>query len=777
MLTVNNEATKSSSDLREPPDAVVETAAALHVVIVGHVDHGKSTVIGRLLADTGSLPQGKLEQVKDRCRRNSKPFEYSFLLDALKDEQAQGITIDSARVFFKTARRHYVVIDAPGHVEFLKNMVTGASRADAALLVIDADEGVRENSRRHGFLLSMLGIEQVAVLVTKMDLVGYRQSRFNEIEREYRSFLHEIGVDPVAFLPVSGSAGENLTGPPVAMEWYRGPNVVEILDGFPEAEADADLPFRLAVQDVYKFTGQGDTRRIVAGTVASGSLAPGDEVVFHPSGTRARVRSLERFPVGGIASPPGPGDAVGFTLHEQIYARRGDVVSKVGEPGPSVAARLEASLFWLGRAPMVPEKRYLLRVGTAKVPARLEKVQCLLDASSLSTSADAAAVPRHAVADCIVVCEQPLAFDALGELQDTNRFVIIEDYEIVGGGVVRGALPEVTPGVAATAGVSGMPADPELRRFTDIRQLIGSPAQPTPLVRLNRVVGPGPLQVFAKLEGMNPFGSIKDRTALYLLKGLQERGELDGRELVEPTSGNTGIALAALAALLGLKLTVTIPDAVPLEKQVLLRMLGATVWPTPDDLCPIDHPKDGAIALAHSIVNSAGGEGYLMPNQYENQDNVRAHYETTGPEIWRQTEGRVSAFFAGYGTCGTLTGVGRYLKEQDPAVRIVAVEPERGHRLPGLKNLQESKQPTILDPSLIDEVMRVDDGAAYAMTKRLFREEGLIVGPSTGAIIRAAADYAGRGAEGVAVAISPDGGFKYASYYADILGDDGLPGV
>ncbi len=321
----------------------------------------------------------------------------------------------------------------------------------------------------------------------------------------------------------------------------------------------------------------------------------------------------------------------------------------------------------------------------------------------------------------------------------------------------------------------GLVSDPGRRRFDDIRQLVASRANPTPLVRLNRVVRPGRFDLYLKLEWYNPFGSIKDRTALYLLKGMCERGELDGRDLVEPSSGNTGIALAALAALLGKKLVVTIPDGVPDEKKLLLRMLGAEVWTTPDDLCPINHPKDGAIALARSFVESEGTKDrYAMPYQYENPDNVRAHYETTGPEIWDQTEGRVTHFFAGYGTCGTITGIGRYLKEQDPAVRVIAIEPQRGHRLPGLKNLEESKPPGILDRSVIDEVVRVDDEPAYAMTKRLFREEGLIVGPSTGAIVYAAAEFS-RTHGGLAVAISPDSGFKYASFFADVLGDEGLP--
>jgi cysteine synthase A/cysteine synthase B len=316
--------------------------------------------------------------------------------------------------------------------------------------------------------------------------------------------------------------------------------------------------------------------------------------------------------------------------------------------------------------------------------------------------------------------------------------------------------------------------DRQAQRYDDIRELLPDVDNPTPLVRVNRVA-PG-TTLYLKLEWFNPFGSIKDRAAAYLLEGLRSRGELGGRELVEASSGNTAIALAALAALEGTKLTVTIPDGVPEEKKVVLRMLGAEVWETPDDLCPADHPKDGAIALARSLAASENGAKYVMPNQYENPDNVSAHYETTGPEIWRQTEGRVRAFFAGFGTCGTITGVGRYLKEQDPSIKIIAIEPQPGHRLPGLKSFGEAKQPGILDWSVVDDVVRVDDEAAYSVTKRLWREESLMVGPSTGAIVHAVNGYSLDPNE-IIVGVSPDSGLKYTSYFADLLGDDGLPQV
>jgi len=319
---------------------------------------------------------------------------------------------------------------------------------------------------------------------------------------------------------------------------------------------------------------------------------------------------------------------------------------------------------------------------------------------------------------------------------------------------------------------SGIGSDPALRRFEDVREMLPDVDNPTPLLRVGRVLPEGAPSLYLKLEWLNPFGSIKDRTAAYLLADLDDRGLLGDRELVEASSGNTAIALAALAALAGTRLTVTIPDGVPQEKQVLLRMLGAEVWPTPDDLCPVDNPRDGAIALARSLAASAGGDRYVMPDQYSNPANVRAHYETTGPEIWRQTEGRVRTFVAGYGTCGTITGVGRYLKEQDPGIRVIAVEPQKGHRLPGLKSFAEASVPEILDSSVIDDVIQVDDGPAYAMTKRLFREEGLMVGPSTGAIVSAVSTLDG---EGPVVGVSPDSGLKYTSFFKDILGDEGHP--
>lgn len=319
--------------------------------------------------------------------------------------------------------------------------------------------------------------------------------------------------------------------------------------------------------------------------------------------------------------------------------------------------------------------------------------------------------------------------------------------------------------------------DLKRRVFDDVSQLIGSRENPTPVVRLRRLPEAARGDILVKLEWLNPFGSIKDRTARALLEGLVRDGRLDGRRIVEPTSGNTGIALAALCNLRSQPCTITIPSAVPAEKIVLLRLLGAEVWPTPDDLCPIEHPKDGAIALAKSFIEGEGTrDSYVMANQYENFDNVRAHYESTGPEIWDQTEGKITHFFAGLGTCGTITGTAKFLKERNPSVRVIAIEPQRGHRLPGLKSFAESKRPGILDASLIDETMVVEDAAAYETSVRLAREESLLVGPSTGAVVWAAL-HQNLPAGAVAVCISADNAFKYGSFYNEVVGNDGTPEV
>lgn len=414
-----------------PSDSPVER---MNVVIVGHVDHGKSTFTGRLLADSGALPEGKLESVRAWCDTHSRPFEYAFLLDALKEEQAQGVTIDSARCFFKSKTRHYVIIDAPGHIEFLKNMISGAARAEAAILLISAPEGIKENSRRHGYMLSLLGIKQVAVLINKMDLVGYSQSVFESIKTEYGHFLTGIGVKPSAWVPISARQGDHLIAPSSAMPWYTGLDVLSVMDAFHKEKPLAHLPVRLPVQDVYKFTQNQDDRRIVAGTMVSGVLHNGDEMVVYPSKKHAGLHQIEAFNVTPLPQSVGPDQATGITLTTQLFIKPGDVMGKAGEPEPVVGSCFRANVFWLGKQPLVMGKRYKLKTGTAKVPMVVSAIRSVLNSASL-TSSTPSEVQRHEVGEIVIETAKPIAVDLVADHPITSRFVIVDEYDIAGGGL------------------------------------------------------------------------------------------------------------------------------------------------------------------------------------------------------------------------------------------------------------------------------------------------------------------------------------------------------
>ena len=410
----------------------------LHVVVVGHVDHGKSTFVGRLLHDTGSLPDGKIEQVKAACAAEKMDFEFAFLLDALLEEQEQNITIDTTRIFFRTDRRNYAIIDAPGHREFLKNMVTGAASASAALLLIDAQEGVMDQSRRHATLLSMLGVRQIVVLVNKMDLVGHREDAFRRIEADYTAFLRTLGISAQRFIPIAARHGDNVVRRSPAMPWYAGPTVAEALDGFEHADDLGRLPLRMPVSDIYRF----DHRRIIAGRVEAGALRPGDDLVFLPGGRRSTVRAFEDWPATTRDVVP-TGASAGFTMEHQIFAERGQVAAHP-EAAPRVGREFRARLFWLSKEPLLPNRPYRLRIGTQETQAFVTRIHSVTDADTLAAG-DASSVPRDAVADLLIRTANPVAFDLHHECPVTGRFVLEDSTRIAGGGIITEAVLETSP--------------------------------------------------------------------------------------------------------------------------------------------------------------------------------------------------------------------------------------------------------------------------------------------------------------------------------------------
>jgi cysteine synthase len=302
-----------------------------------------------------------------------------------------------------------------------------------------------------------------------------------------------------------------------------------------------------------------------------------------------------------------------------------------------------------------------------------------------------------------------------------------------------------------------------LRVYDDILQTLPSPDNPTPMVRVNRLNPCVDFGLYAKLEWVNPFGSVKDRAASYLIRELVRQGHVSAlRGIVEPTSGNTGISLAAMCSALGYRMRAIVPNRIPLEKKVLLRIAGAELDVVNDDVCPSPGMGEGSINLAKTYAR-AQADRYVMPNQYENEENVRAHYETTGPEIWRQTEGQLTHLFLSLGTCGTVTGCSRFLKGRNPDVMVIAVQPSEGHDVPGLRNISQLEISKLFDPSLIDEIIEIDFRLAYSRALDLARTEGLLAGPSSGLILEGARRVIERDRAGIGVMIFPDNVFKYIS--------------
>ena len=403
---------------------------ALRLVIVGHVDHGKSTLVGRLFHDTDSLPPGKAEAIRRMCERRGMPFEWAFLMDALQAERDQGVTIDTSQIWLRTRERDVVIIDAPGHKEFLKNMVTGAAVADAALLVVDADEGIKEQSRRHGYLLHLLGVTQIAVVINKMDLVGHDEGRFRELSETLQLYLAKAGVRPAFVIPISARDGDNLVVRSHATPWYAGPTLVAALEAFQPAPPATDLPLRFPVQDVYKF----DNRRIIVGRIESGVLETGATLLFSPVNKSARVASIERWPPGADAGAARAGEAIGITLDEPLFIERGALGSHRERP-PVETFVFRAKLFWLGHRPLTVGSTYRLKLHTSEAAVTVQSIEKVIDSEDLS-AVHAERVEQNAVAEVTLRSRSLLALDPHAVVPRTGRFVLVDGHDIAGGGII-----------------------------------------------------------------------------------------------------------------------------------------------------------------------------------------------------------------------------------------------------------------------------------------------------------------------------------------------------
>ncbi|HTS93591.1 MAG TPA: adenylyl-sulfate kinase [Stellaceae bacterium] len=404
------------------------TTPPLKLVVVGHVDHGKSTLIGRLLHEMEALPVGKAEELKRVSERRGVPIEWSFALDAFQAERDQAVTIDTTRFWLRLPRRDVVIIDAPGHREFLANMVSGAAGAEAALLVVDASEGMQEQTRRHAYLLRLLGLQQVAVVVNKLDLVAFSETRFRALEREASDFLREIGIVPRLVLPVCARHGDNLRVPSPSMSWHRGPTLIEALQAFEGGISGEALPLRLPIQDVYR----QDEKRILVGRIETGRLAVGDRLLFSPSNKLARIKAIEAWP-GPEPTHGTAGQSVGITLDRPLFVERGEIASHP-EDAPPLSNVFHATLFWLGAEPLAPGRTYRLHIATAEAPVMVERIERVIDTDTLAPSSSET-VQRDQVAEVILRSRALLAIDEHGRLPRTSRFVLRANGETLAGGL------------------------------------------------------------------------------------------------------------------------------------------------------------------------------------------------------------------------------------------------------------------------------------------------------------------------------------------------------
>ncbi len=402
----------------------------LSFVIVGHVDHGKSTLIGRLLYDTDTLPPDKIAEMKKMSALQGRETEFAYLLDHLEEERQQGITIDTTQVFFKTDKRRYVIIDAPGHVEFVKNMITGASQAEAAVLIIDAAEGVREQTKRHSYMLAMLGLKQIIVAVNKMDMVGYDQDRFNEIRDEAGRFLTSIGAAATMYIPIAAIKGDNITTRAKDMGWYKGLTFLESLDTLENTKPAHAKAFMMPIQDVYKV----DDKRINAGRIEAGTISQGESIKILPGGFETKVKAIEKFletPLDAQA-----GECIGFTTEDSLFLERGDVVCGKGAL-PRITDTFNARIFWMSRKGFDISEKLLLRCATQEQKCRIEKIIRRINSSTLEIlEEDASAIGNLEAAEVIIKTKKPIAIMNFNDVQELGRFVMVRDENIVAGGII-----------------------------------------------------------------------------------------------------------------------------------------------------------------------------------------------------------------------------------------------------------------------------------------------------------------------------------------------------
>ncbi len=410
----------------------------LRFITCGSVDDGKSTLIGRLLYESKMLFEDQLAALEADSKKvgtQGGDLDFALLVDGLAAEREQGITIDVAYRFFSTDRRKFIVADTPGHEQYTRNMVTGASTADLAIILIDARRGVLTQTRRHSFLVSLIGIRQVVLAINKMDLVGYAQETYETIIKDYTAFAQQLGLTNIVPIPMSALRGDNVTEPSDNMPWYQGPVLMEHLETVELAAEDAAAPFRLPVQWVNR---PNLDFRGFSGLIASGSVKPGDRLRVLPSGQQSRVARI--VTQDGDLAEAGAGQSVTLTLETEIDISRGDVLCGADAPA-AVADQFETTLVWMAEEPMLPGRPYLLKLGTKTAVATVSALKHKVNVNTLEhTATKALALNEIGIGN--ISLDQPIAFDPYAENRQTGGYILIDriSNETVGAGLLHFAL-------------------------------------------------------------------------------------------------------------------------------------------------------------------------------------------------------------------------------------------------------------------------------------------------------------------------------------------------
>ena len=402
----------------------------LALVITGHVDHGKSTLIGRLLYETGALQEGLIKEIQENLKGTGIKMEFAHIMDYFEEERKQQRTIDTTQFFFKTKKRPYVIIDTPGHKEFIKNMMTGSSQAQAAILILSAKEGIEEQTKRHAYILKMFGIKNIIMAINKMDTVSYSKEKFEHIVESAQAIITFLGIASERIIPISAQTGENIARRSKNLAWYKGACLLDILDGVQVAQLSKNAAFRFPVQDVFSVNGVS----MLLGNVISGRARKGQEVFVCPHNNKVKIKTIEVF--GQKLKEASAGQSIGMTVSDTTAIKRGCVLC-AGKQAPHVENRLKAHVFWLSARPFSYDDELIIKCATFEARCRFEEILERLDSSTLAAiEQNSRAIEETQVANVVLSIAEPMVFEDFNSIEELGRFVLLRDGEVCAGGIV-----------------------------------------------------------------------------------------------------------------------------------------------------------------------------------------------------------------------------------------------------------------------------------------------------------------------------------------------------